>query len=703
MRKILFMLIIIVSLLLTSCELGDIKPPSDGMGLGAGDGSDNSGGNDNNGSASGGSDTDADGHKHSDSDANGYCDGCEIYLTTTFDFYAINDMHGKLFDGDTHIGADELTTYLKNQAESDDNAIILSSGDMWQGTYESNLTGGNMMTEWMNEIGCVSMTLGNHEFDWGEEPISSNAELASFPLLAINVYERDTNTLAEYCTPSLLLEFEGFEIGIIGAIGDCYSSISPEKVEGVYFKVGKELTGLVKAQAQRLREAGADFIVYSLHDGLGRSYSDVRNVTASEISSYYDIALSDGYVDLVFEAHTHQSYVLLDRYGVYHLQGGGDNSGISHVEVSYDLLSGESSFTVAETLSSSAYATEQKSELISQLAARYEEEIALGEKYLGTNDSYKSGDALRQKIAELYAKAGEEYFTDYNVVLGGGYLSVRSPGALNVGAVYYKDIYAMFPFDNDLVLCSISGSDLLSRFINTTNSNYFSGYTEYGISVKDNISSSATYYIVTDTYSAYYAPNRLTPIAFYKSGVYARDLLAEYICSGGFGLGANDAVPPGTTTEIKAEDYPMISVSEALTIGAALPLDAVTEEYYYLLVEITAITNETWGNMYVKDKNGDSIYVYGVYDSSGSTKYGYLSERPTAGDMVLLWASIKNYNSQSGSLIELINARMIVFDNEIIVTQSAEIAASCLVATAPKKTTYVCKKSKYLYNIRRTY
>ena len=43
----------------------------------------------------------------------------------------------------------------------------------------------------------------------------------------------------------------------------------------------------------------------------------------------------------------------------------------------------------------------------------------------------------------------------------------------------------------------------------------------------------ATYYIVADTYSAYYAPNKLTVVEKYGDGIFARDLLAEYIKQGG--------------------------------------------------------------------------------------------------------------------------------------------------------------------------
>ena len=91
------------------------------------------------------------------------------------------------------------------------------------------------MDDWMSEMDFVGMTLGNHEYDWGEEYIQQNLALAEFPFLAINIYDSDTNNLVEYCQPSVMVEKNGIQIGIIGAIGNYYSSISGEQSGGFYF------------------------------------------------------------------------------------------------------------------------------------------------------------------------------------------------------------------------------------------------------------------------------------------------------------------------------------------------------------------------------------------------------------------------------------------------------------------------------------
>ncbi len=582
---------------------------------------------------------------HTDDDSNDYCDGCGEYLIITVDFYAINDLHGKFDDTDSQPGVDELTTYLKNAEKTDDYTVFLSSGDMWQGSSESNLTRGLLITDWMNELDFVSMTLGNHEYDWGEEYIKNNAEIAEFPLLAINIYDRATDERVDYCEPSVLIEEGDITIGIIGAIGNCYSSIAGDKVEDVYFKTGRELTELVKAESDRLRAMGADFIVYSLHGGHGNSITYANaSVFDSQISSYYDISLSDGYVDLAFEGHTHQRYVFTDSKGVYHLQNGGDNRGISHVEVNINRVNNNWNVNEAEFVPTSAYSHLEDDPIVDELLEKYEDEIAIATRNLGKNDRQKDGNELRQLIAELYLETGmERWGEEYDIVLGGGFLSVRSPGYLGIGDVFYSDLQMLFPFDNQLVLCSVKGEDLRRNFLETDNGNYFISLSESAQNIYETLDPNGTYYIVVDSYSSTYGPNRLTEIERYDDGIYARDLLAAYIENGGM---ASPETP-----------FVLTSIPEIYQIGNALGDNEETWEMYYVRGRVKNIASPQYGNMTIEDEEGNTLYLYGLYDANG-VRYDAMENPPVVGDEITVKAPIKKYISPTGVLVELSGARL---------------------------------------------
>ncbi len=448
-----------------------------------------------------------------DKNDDGLCDSCGESVIVIFDFYAINDLHGKILDSRDQPGIEELSTYLEYVKSQNPNTILLSSGDMWQGTAESNLTYGAFITEWMNELGFSAMALGNHEFDWGVEKIEENKSIAEFPFLAINIYDRKDGELADFCDASTVIEMDGLEIGIIGSIGDVYSSISGEVVGDMYFKTGDELTELVKAEAVRLRNDGVDFIIYSTHADM----------------SEYDKELSRGYVDIVFEGHSHQEYAKGDG-SVYHLQNGGENEAISHAAAKLNRANGSSAVIKAETIANSTYSKYAEHPMVDTLLEKYQSQISKAYESICKLDKTFYSKEILTICAELYYNAGLEMWGDeYDIVLGGGFMSARSPYELNRGDVDYADIYSILPFDNQLVLCSIKGRDLVKFANKTPEQRYYIFTGEYGTSVLNSIDESATYYVVTDTYSSTYRYNNLTEVARYTPNVYARDLFAEYL------------------------------------------------------------------------------------------------------------------------------------------------------------------------------
>ena len=471
---------------------------------------------------------------HIDANDDEICDNCSENVVVSFNLFAINDLHGMYCDTDTQPGVDELTTYLKDY-QANTNTIVLSSGDMWQGSSESNNTKGKLATEWLNYIGCSSMTLGNHEFDWKTDKIKTNAKLAKFPFLAINVYERATNQRVAYCRSSVMVEKDGAKVGIIGAIGDCYSSISASMCKDVYFKVGSELTALIKAESQNLKKQGADYIVLSIHDGYENSSSYSQSISNSDMT-WYDASLSNGYVDMVFEGHTHQSYMLVDSYGVNHLQAGGQNQGVSNAVAKINYANGKST-TSTKILANGTYENETHDGIIDTLVEKYSSEIGNPDEIIGENGQYRNSYALRTAMASAYLRKGQSMWgSEYDIVLAGGSINVRYPSYLPAGNVTMRQIQMLFPFDNEVQLCAIKGVDLLNRYFNNTKYYYARGNNADSVEarLKNGQDLNKTFYIVSDSWNSDYSINNLTVIKTLGDVCYPRDCLAEYIKAGLF-------------------------------------------------------------------------------------------------------------------------------------------------------------------------
>lgn len=125
--------------------------------------------------------------------------------------------------------------------------------------------------------------------------------------------------------------------------------------------------------------------------------------------------------------------------------------------------------------------------------------------------------------------------------------------------------------------------------------------------------------------------------------------------------------PTQTTTE---PDDPWASY-ECITIAEALELceqyvDAPSETWYYIRATVVSIDSETYGQMTISDETG-SIMVYGTRSADGSERYDAMTNKPVAGDDVLLYGCLQNYKGntkevQTGWIIDFIanNAEPVV-------------------------------------------
>ena len=447
--------------------------------------------------------------------------------------FATNDIHGQVKETSSYPGLSKLTSKMKSVASTKDQYnIFMDQGDIYQGTAEAGLANGLNMDDFLVQNGYESVVLGNHEFDWGEQKLIDHDNYLDTTILANNIRYSSNGQSPSYCKPYKLISRNGVKIGIIGSIGNVYSSISSSKVKGIYFLYGDNLTEQIKKDSQTLKDMGAEFIILSLHDG---EYS-TSNGTSS--LSYYDVQeLSGTYVDLVLEGHSHQNYSFYDSKGVWHIQNGGNGSSFSVATLNCTYNSLSNDYEVSMSTSSSAvqrYNTfSSEDEVMSEVDSWYEEYVygSIQSEVVGRSVPYMNSSKIKSTLSKLYYEIGIELVGEnntYTPVLGGGFISTRTPYNLSAGTVKYGDIYALLPFENDIVLCSIKGTYLLSKFINSTNSNYYI----YSMIDASEVNSSETYYVITDSYSSDYKSNNLTVVKnlTLEYGVgYARDLFAQYL------------------------------------------------------------------------------------------------------------------------------------------------------------------------------
>lgn len=378
----------------------------------------------------------------------------------TLDFYAINDFHGAIIPANSNqAGLDKLAGFLEEKAENNPGGtIFLDAGDTWQGSADSNITRGKIIIETFNQLDFAAMSIGNHEFDWGPDVLKNNKELLDYPLLGANILKKATNSFANDIAdaPSTIIERQGVKIGIIGTIGSTLeSSILKSAVEDYEFV---NLTSIVTNEATKLRNDGADIVVLLTHEGLN-DFS-----MSSTYSEYYPI-INNNVVDLIFSGHRHTPHQELFN-GIPVLQTSANGSQV--MQASFNVKQGEVNLKSYSLIDKETIVKSKSSQSFQQIYDKYEDEISsVKNEVLGTLDYslYKTNKELLNltNTAMLSYASSASYNTDVVVYNNAG---VRQN--LSAGNITFGDIYATYPFDNQLMFIREVSYQDLSYYINST-------------------------------------------------------------------------------------------------------------------------------------------------------------------------------------------------------------------------------------------
>ncbi|MEA1919683.1 MAG: NAD nucleotidase [Campylobacterota bacterium] len=113
-------------------------------------------------------------------------------------------------------GMARVASSIKALREHSKNPLVLHAGDAMSGTLYFTLFKGEADVALMNEIGFDAFTLGNHEFDEGNEVLERFIAKANFPVISANVDTLKSSLLYKKWNPYIIKEIEGEKVGIIG-------------------------------------------------------------------------------------------------------------------------------------------------------------------------------------------------------------------------------------------------------------------------------------------------------------------------------------------------------------------------------------------------------------------------------------------------------------------------------------------------------
>ena len=187
-----------------------------------------------------------------------------------------SDMHGNICcwsygdNAETDYGMARLYTCIRETREENPVTFLIDGGDEIQGNLltdsiaSRNPDEPNPVIEAMNAMSYDSMTLGNHEFDWGVPDMLKMLSTAEFPLLAQNV----TGEYGKLLTGKgwTILERGGIRLGVIGVVTPDVPILESGR-EGVSALSFEDASKAVKKAISEIGDQ-ADIIMVSAHMGM---------------------------------------------------------------------------------------------------------------------------------------------------------------------------------------------------------------------------------------------------------------------------------------------------------------------------------------------------------------------------------------------------------------------------------------------------
>ena len=343
------------------------------------------------------------------------------------------------------------------RAEHPGRTVLLDAGDSFQGTYVSNSTEGELVMAAMNAAGYDAWTLGNHEFDWGQEILEARITQAAFPALAANILDATNGKLWDAVRPYTIVEAGRISLGILGlAYPDTPVISRPENVAGLDFQRAEETVRHYLPELQKQ----ADLILVLSHLGYDGDLALARAV--------------DG-IDVIVGGHSH---TFLERprqvNGALIVQAGAKGQVVGRLELTVDVDTGQlvdfsSRNTLVPVTDKVAAVNQEVQTLVDKALAEAAETInqPIGETAVTLQPQSTGEFALGNLVVDAMLGANVDgQPADIAMHNNGG---IRA--ALPKGAISFGQLYAVLPFDNQLMALDLTGAQVLRILEHSVSSN----------------------------------------------------------------------------------------------------------------------------------------------------------------------------------------------------------------------------------------
>ncbi|MFE0018999.1 5'-nucleotidase C-terminal domain-containing protein [Mesorhizobium sp. NPDC059054] len=399
----------------------------------------------------------------------------------TLNILHINDWHSRIesnnkyestcsaeeeIKGECFGGAARLVTAIAAERKKleGQNVLLLNGGDNFQGSLFYTTYKGKTEAEFLNQMKFDAMTVGNHEFDDGEDALAPFLDVIKFPVLSANVKASAAAKVGDRIKPSVVIELGGQKIGIVGAV----TNDTPElATPGPNITIEDDIK-TITAEVEKLKGQGVNKIIALTHVGYPRDKEMIAKIPG---------------VDVVVGGHSHSLLSNTDPKAEGPYPTMVDNPDGYKVPVtqaaSYSKLLGEFKVVFDDNgvvkeasgnpipLDKSVTPDPQVLARIKELGAPIEELKAkqVGETTAAVDGSRESCRTRECTMGNLVSDAVLDRVKDQGVQIaftnGGGLRASIDQGKVSMG-----EVLTVLPFQNTIATFQLSGADVKAALEN---------------------------------------------------------------------------------------------------------------------------------------------------------------------------------------------------------------------------------------------
>ena len=401
-----------------------------------------------------------------------------------------NDIHARLSPIENGNGGFAyLASVIRHERENCVGCLLLSAGDVVQGSPVSTLFKGLPVFQIANLFGFDAGTLGNHDFDYGWEQTRKFMEMANYPIATANMEDGEGHLFTRQ--PYMVLLANGVRVAVVGAMTDTLDTLTKPQARGPW-----HTTPMVEAVRRYANEARgrADLTVVLAH------------ITDNEEAALLALGPT---VPVIVTGHEHQGLPearVKDGRMVVRVKAYGEELGRLELRVDVERKSVASWSWKKVGVDSKALTPAPD---VAGQVKRWEDQV---KEIVDQPLAVAEHEFSRAEVKVLIERAmRDQTGSDFAFMNAGGVRDILPQGQLQV-----RHVWNVMPFDNEVLVGKFKGRDL-PRVV--TAGQTIDPNREYTLAVSD---------FTADNQNA---PSQLhtSGLVFAPSGPAMRDMIVDWI------------------------------------------------------------------------------------------------------------------------------------------------------------------------------